>query len=246
MDAVFLSDIHLTSLEERNGQTLLRFLNSLEAQSGPMPSIFLLGDIFDLWVSKHKVFVRRYEPMLQSLARLKAKGARIIYFEGNHDMHLAPYWEKVLGAEVYVTHAMFDIGGLRLRCEHGDEINREDVSYLKWRAGLRHPITQFLGHTIPGAFWDYLGRKASHNSRKKSSVQREDFESRLRNMIRAHGERVWEEDPFDAIISGHMHVRDDHRFQKGGKTIRSFNLGSWFKDVQVLILDKGQWEWRAI
>jgi UDP-2,3-diacylglucosamine hydrolase len=246
VDAVFLSDIHLRSLEERNGQTLLRFLNSLEAQTGPAPAIFLLGDIFDLWVSKHKVFVRRYDALLQTLARLKAKGSRIIFFEGNHDLHLAPYWEKVLGAEVYVSASIFSVGGLRIRCEHGDEINREDEAYLKLRAFLRHPVTAFFGHTIPGGFWDYVGNKASHQSRKRSSIQREDSEEKLRLLIRAHGERVWEEDPFDAIVSGHLHIRDDWIFQKNGKAIRSFNLGSWSDDIQVLILERGQWNWRTL
>jgi UDP-2,3-diacylglucosamine hydrolase len=36
-----------------------------------------------------------------------------------------------------------------------------------------------------------------------------------------------QEEPFDLIITGHVHVRDDHVFESGGRQVRSVNLGSW-------------------
>lgn len=243
IDAVFLSDLHLKSVEERNGQTLLRFLVSLDAQSRP-PMIFLLGDIFDLWVSGHRVFIDRFRPLLEVLERLSKKGARLVYFEGNHDLHLAPYWEKVLGADVRVGAGSFTVGGFRIRCEHGDEINREDAAYLRLRAFLRHPLLETAAHRLPGRFWDYLGQRASHTSRKYSSPERSSHEERLRNLIRSHAQRVWPDDPFDVVISGHMHVKDDWTFEVGGRSVRSINLGSWFGEPEVLVLAGGRLEWR--
>ncbi|MBX3032545.1 MAG: UDP-2,3-diacylglucosamine diphosphatase [Bdellovibrionaceae bacterium] len=243
---MFLSDLHLTSLQGRNGETLLRFLSSLEALPSPPERIFLLGDIFDLWVSKHRVFVERYRPMLDSLARLRERGSKILYFEGNHDMHLAPYWEKQLGAEVHVGPALFEVGGLRIRCEHGDEINHEDFWYLLMRSILRHPVLEMTAHFLPGRFWDGLGQRWSRKSRRRSTRPRPDRDENIRRMIRAHAEKVWEEDPFDAIISGHMHVRDDWSFERAGKTVRAINLGSWHREAPVLILDQGRFEWRSL
>lgn len=246
MEAVFLSDLHLTSLEERNGQTLLRFLTSLQSAAKP-PAIFLLGDIFDLWVSDHEVFVERYRPLLDALKTLVDRGAKIVYFEGNHDMHLARYWEKVLRADVRVAAGMFQLGDLRFRCEHGDEINREDFWYLVMRGILRHPVLEFFGHSLPGRFWDGLGQRWSRSSRRRHArppeVQAQREES-IRRLIRAHAEKVWEDDPFDVIVSGHMHVRDDWEFERGGKKIRAINLGSWFEEPQVLVLENGRLEWR--
>lgn len=244
IEAVFLSDLHLKSCEERNGRTLLRFLASLEERDRP-PAIFLLGDIFDLWVSGHRVFVDRFRPILESLGRLRGKGARLVYFEGNHDMHLAPYWEKTLGADVRTAPGTFELGGLRIRCEHGDEINREDKTYLRLRAFLRSRPLEAIAHAVPGAVWDSVGRRASAASRKRSSVERAEREETIRRMIRDHAARVWADDPFDAIVSGHMHVRDDWTFAAGGKTARSINLGSWFVDEpEVLVLADGKLEWR--
>lgn len=244
MEAVFLSDLHLTSVEERNGQTLLRFLTSLRSLE-KQPVIFLLGDIFDLWVSNHRVFVRRYLPLLEAFRELVDRGARIVYFEGNHDMHLARYWEKELKADVRVAPGLFQLGDLRIRCEHGDEINKEDTSYLRLRAFLRHPVLEAIGHTVPGGFWDALGRRWSKSSRHRARPgSKSEREERIRAMIRSHAERVWEDDPFDAIITGHMHVRDDWEFEKGGFKVREINLGSWFEEPEVLVLENGRLEWR--
>ncbi|MBX3039532.1 MAG: UDP-2,3-diacylglucosamine diphosphatase [Bdellovibrionaceae bacterium] len=246
MDAVFLSDLHLKSLEERNGKTLLRFLASLEERPETPPMIFLLGDIFDLWISDHRVFLDRYEPLLSSLKRLVERGSRIVYFEGNHDMHLAVYWEKHLGADVRTRPGLFQVGGLRIRCEHGDEINRDDISYLRLRAFLRHPVMERLAHLLPGHFLDSMGNRWSKHSRKRSSAERAERESRIRKMLRRHAELVWDEDPFDAVISGHMHVKDDWSFGRKGRQIRAINLGSWFETQEVLILRDGQLIWQQL
>lgn len=246
MDAVFLSDLHLKSLEERNGQTLLRFFRSLEERPGKPPDLFLLGDIFDLWVGDHQVFLDRYRPWLDILKSLSDRGARIVYFEGNHDLHLAHYWKEVLKAEIYVRPALFEVSGLKIRCEHGDEINQNDKAYLRLRAFLRHPVMEWVAHSLPGGWLDAFGQRWSKHSRKRSSAERKAREERIRRMIRIHAEECWEQDRFDAIISGHMHVRDDWSFERQGRTVRAINLGSWFEPPQVLILKMGQFQWQAL
>ncbi len=45
--------------------------------------------------------------------------------------------------------------------------------------------------------------------------------------IRAHAKRAYEAKPFDIIISGHVHIRDDHIFRDGTKRFQSVNLGTW-------------------
>lgn len=246
MDAYFLSDLHLTSVEERNSQKLLRFLTSLADEAKPGTSVFLLGDIFDLWLSDHRVFQKKWEPLLEQLQRLRQASCEIHYFEGNHDLHLQPYWADVLGARVYTGAQLFQLGPWRVRCEHGDEINREDLAYLRLRAFVRHPVMEFLAHHLPGVFWDRLGQVLSKESRKHSSSERIEHQEQLRQMIRDHAQREWELEPFDLIVSGHMHVRDDWSFERGGRRVRSINLGSWFDEAQVLVLTEAGASWRSL
>ncbi len=247
MEAWFLSDIHLKSMEERNGKILLRFLHSLLERNPEKIQLFLLGDIFDLWIGSHDYFVRQYQPLIDALKNLKALGARIIYFEGNHDVHIDKFFQHELGAEVFTDARYFEIQGLTVRCEHGDLINREDHAYLKYRSIIRGAVVRAMALHLPGPFWGYVGMKMSHSSRKKSAVYRSQNELQLIQMIRNHVGRAYLERSFDYIISGHMHVFDDYCLTIHEQNIRSINLGSWFEDeVKVFRIIEGRGDWFSL
>lgn len=244
MEAWFISDIHLKDAEERNGKILLRFLRSLLEKNPAQIHLFMLGDIFDLWVGGHSYFAKKFPALIEALRDLKKAGARITYIEGNHDVHVEGFFQKKLGVEVFVEAQHYVIDGLRVRVEHGDLINLSDEKYLKYRSIIRNPYIKPLGNIIPGWVWNHVGNKASKKSRDRSGDYRSRNESQLTQMIRGHGERVYLEKPFDLIISGHMHVFDDYVFDMNGHKVRSINLGSWFEErVKVFCIRNGQAEW---
>lgn len=233
-------------MEERSGQILLRFLNSLKSKDPRQLQIFFLGDIFDLWVSDGKVFIQKYKALTEIIAELTGCGVKIYFFEGNHDLHIDPYWTKVLGVQVYVDPQYFDFDGMKVRLEHGDLINLEDKAYLRLRGVLRNPFIELIGHIMPGIVWLKLGDVWSPRSRKKTAKYGVRNEARIIDMIRAHAARAFAENSFDLIITGHMHVRDDYKFDVGSQSVRTINLGSWFQDVQILKIANKQVEWLAL
>lgn len=244
MEAWFLSDIHLKTADERNGKILLRFLRSLQEQNPANIHLFLLGDIFDLWVGGHEYFAKKFQPLMEALRDLKKAGARITYIEGNHDVHVEGFFQKKLGVEVFVEAQHYVIDGVRVRVEHGDLINLNDVKYLKYRSIIRNPFVKPLGAILPGRFWDHIGNKASKKSRARTGHYRASNEDSLVQMIREHAPKAYLEKPFDIIISGHMHVFDDHMVDVEGQKVRSINLGSWFEErVKVFCLRDGKGEW---
>ncbi len=251
MEAYFLSDIHLKSVDERNGKTLLRFFNSLIEQKKAKEKLdevhlFLLGDIFDWWLSDHQVFIDKFFPVIEPIQKLIKMGVKVYFFEGNHDLHIHPYWADQLGAQVFTDPQYFKLGKWNVRCEHGDLINLEDKNYLRMRALFRHPWVETLGHKLPGAMWEKIGLFLSHKSRKFSAAHREDKEKQIIQMIHHHAERAFQETAFDFIITGHMHVRDEYYFSIGKNKAGSINLGSWFEEIKVLKLTDGGPEWLTI
>lgn len=242
--AYFISDIHLENMQERNGQILLRFLRSL-AQEEKAPDLYLLGDIFDFWLSGHKVFVKKFAPLFEPLEILKKKGSKLVYFEGNHDLHLQPFWGKKLGFELFDEAQYRRIGHYTVRLEHGDQMNPEDEAYIKWRAFTRHKLVEPLAHFLPGKFWERVGEKMSQTSRKKSRSYRARNEEPIKEMIREHAHRAYQQKPFDILISGHMHVKLDEEFKTPLGTSRNINLGSWLEkeDPQALCIDGGEISW---
>ena len=232
MRAWFVSDIHIKTADERNSQTLLRFLRSLQSGERPATHLFLLGDIFDLWIGDSKYFHERFRDIVDTLIQIRKNGVEIVYFEGNHDVHVEKFWQK-FDIPVWVHEKYFQLGPWRVRVEHGDFINREDKAYARLRRFVRLPLMEKIGYLLPGKVLGELGDFASRQSRKRSSVHRESKENELRQMIRSYAEFANKTEKFDYIITGHMHIRDEFRTSSGGMSI---NLGSWFEPEPMALL----------
>jgi len=249
MRAIFLSDLHLRGAQDSRLSLLIQRLDE-EIAVGSLTQLFLLGDIFDLWVGAHQHFVAEYAELLGRLAKLREMGVEIHYFEGNHDLHLAGYWREQLGAHIHVESVVMDLAGLRVQIEHGDQMNPEDRGYLRLRAFLRTPFMAWAAYALPGVVTEAIGKSMSRASRKwtASPVMFRD-ENQIRSMILEHARRAWAEEDFDVLIAGHVHVRIDEQIPMGpsGKNVRVINLGCWpgadrrsrIEDVQVLELTAG-------
>ena len=243
MKAWFVSDIHITDSEDPRLQCFESFLR--ERLTDGTTHLFLVGDIFDLWVGGHEFFAKRYEGVVNIIRQLRTKSIEIIYFEGNHDLHLQGYWADELNCRVAVMPEYFDLGKFRVRVEHGDEMNPDDKGYLFLRTVLRTAPVENLVHVLPGSIIQGIGNRMSRSSRKyTSSSMKERNDQAIQGMIRTHALKVFESDePFDLIISGHVHTRDDFAWkdEATGRDVRSINLGCWLKDQepQALCLDAG-------
>lgn len=232
--AWFLSDLHLKDINERNAVKLIGFLSDLESGVKPCTKLYLLGDIFDLWIGDHEFFYQKFRPIIDLISQIKQKGADVYYFEGNHDVHVKNFWQARYDIPCFTEAQYFDFDDFRIRAEHGDQMNLEDLPYLRLRKFVRFSALEKLAYSLPGGFWNELGTKASQVSRHFSTKKRRDRQEEIRQIIRNHAHRVYSERKFDLIVSGHMHVRDEFDFRDGEKTIKSVNLGSWFDQPQVL------------
>ena len=236
--AYFLSDIHIHDVEESNSQKLLLFLYALEKQSHKVSHLFLVGDIFDLWIHKHKYFVAKFLKIVNAISVLVKKGIEVHYFEGNHDFHLKQFWQQEVGVKVHDGPAFFFIGDYKIRLEHGDFMNPDDRAYLFLRAFLRSKPMSFVAKHMPGFFLQWIGERASGLSRHYSSRPDKFSEENIRKFMHDYAKKRVRERFFDYLITGHTHVRDVYEFNEREKKVYSINLGSWFKDQKVLILDE--------
>jgi UDP-2,3-diacylglucosamine hydrolase len=206
----------------------------------------LLGDIFDLWIGDSDVFQMKFQAVVDAIAALKRKGIEIVYFEGNHDVHIHDFWQRRLKIPVHVDYQVIELGPYKIRMEHGDYINSQDQAYLRYLKVIRNPKVAQLALKLPGHFWNELGQAASKISRKFSSERRRDAGDHLRQMIRDFAQAKFKETPYDFIITGHMHVRDEFEFEAQGKKRISINLGSWFEGPRALLISEQGHSWRDL
>ncbi len=142
MTAWFISDIHIKDINERRSIELLRFLSSIIKGERQATHIYVLGDIFDMWVSDADYFIKKFQGFVDLVLQLKNMGIEIVYFEGNHDVYVKHFWQTRLSIPTFDEPQYFQLGTYQLRLKHGDLINPEDETYLKYRKTIRHPLVE--------------------------------------------------------------------------------------------------------
>ncbi len=237
----FISDLHIKDINERSGNILLRFLFFLNLNPSKH-QLYLLGDVFDFWVSDGRAFQNHYAVLISEIQKFLDGGGKVFYFEGNHDFHIDVFWTKKFGIPVFENEAYFKIGEYKVRLEHGDYINPNDKAYLKYRETIRRPWVEPIGHILPGFFLKWFGETISSKSRKKTAHYAVKNVQQIRQWIRSYAQKVHKQKEFDILITGHMHVVDDFTFQSNHGPVRSVNLGTWLDRPRALMIQGGNVE----
>lgn len=199
MRKVFIADAHLRRPEDDNYRKLLLFLAGLR---GNTDTLFILGDLFEFWIGYRRVPFTHYFPVLEQLRDLAGGGTDIVFFEGNHDFHMGPFFTETLQAAVYREGAVVDIDGKKAYCCHGDQINSRDIGYRLLRFAMHNSLAGGCVPVIPYRAVSRVAAWMSRASRKKRQVRRtrRDPLPMLREFAAARFR-----EGCDMVISGHFH-----------------------------------------
>lgn len=229
--ALFLSDLHLGTLGSRP-DLICDFLQSATAET-----IYLVGDIFDVWEPLIVRWGDSEQRVVDLLRQRAAEGSRLVYLRGNHDAaYMTGCCTSPLGPEIalpvepaaQVVHSLQD--GQRLLVIHGDVCDarplrlhiltrigsRIDSMLLLVDGALRKLRIAFGPHgrgplkLILAAVNDLLYRSRSH-------------ERRLVALSRAEG--------LDGVICGHFHIATLHH-EHGPLYV---NCGDWVDSFTAVV-----------
>lgn len=223
--SLFLSDLHLGARASRPAQ-VLDFLKGVEAET-----IYLVGDIFDLWHGGRVHWNDAHEAVMDDLAQRAKNGARIVYLPGNHDAAMRAPDARVAGWELReaVVHRAAD--GCRYLVLHGDQC---DPRFLRWhfmtRLGSR--LDAMLRH-VDAWHRRHAGLAEDASSPALRIIEKANtllamgdrFENRLVKLARASGTK--------GVICGHSHkpalrYHDDVVYA---------NCGDWIDSLTALAED---------
>jgi UDP-2,3-diacylglucosamine hydrolase len=227
MRMVFIGDGHLKGGADPNQADLVSFLDSLKADT-----LAVMGDLFDFWTGSNDVAKAHYRPVLDALTRLKGRGTRIMYFEGNHDFSMGPFFTVELKAKVFEGNTRMELGGKRFLLGHGDTVGMS-AGYMLWRAYLRSPVFRVMSRiATPSGVWA-IANRLSKKSRKRSYVSKENFvEKKLREFaVSEVGKGA------DFVVLGHSHEPGVSQIESGGRLGVYANPGSWARDRSYLVFD---------
>jgi UDP-2,3-diacylglucosamine hydrolase len=132
----FISDLHLC---EQMPRTLAAFAAHLRHTSAD--AVFLLGDLFELWVGDD-MRTRPFEQQVVELLADAASRRQLAFMQGNRDFLLGSAMLRDCGLTGLPDPTVFDAWGQRIVLTHGDALCLADRPYQAFRAQVRSAAWQ--------------------------------------------------------------------------------------------------------
>jgi UDP-2,3-diacylglucosamine hydrolase len=203
----FISDLHLQASEPATFSTWRRYM-----QSTPADAVFILGDLFEVWVGDDVVdapgaspepgFERRCADVLRAAAQSRA----IFFMHGNRDFLVGDALMTRCHTQLLCDPCMLAFAGQRWLLSHGDALCLDDVPYQQFRRIVRSAAWQTDFVSKPLAERQALAR----NMRQQSQANQQTM------MAFADADtdlsRQWLDNAnAHTLIHGHTHRPADHQ-----------------------------------
>ncbi|MGA2189525.1 MAG: UDP-2,3-diacylglucosamine diphosphatase [Steroidobacteraceae bacterium] len=209
---VFISDIHL-GFKGCSAELLLDFLHHVE-----MDTLFLVGDIVDVWSMKKTMFwPQSHNNVLRTILGKAKRGTKVIFVPGNHDEVFREFDGAVFGnLEIHREYVHAGAAGRRM-------LVLQLGSNLYDMLLAMNPYINWVRRKFDLPHWSlssYLKQKA-----KKAVQYIGSFEDAVAQAARKRG--------VDTVVCGHIH----HAEIRTINGILYCNDGDWVESCTSLVED---------
>jgi UDP-2,3-diacylglucosamine hydrolase len=197
-------------------------LEGLEAKR--CERLLLLGDLFHVWIGNPRFETPEIAAVVRSLGRLRERGLRIDYIEGNRDFFVG----RSVYADLFdsvATELSFEVEGRRFLAVHGDGINKRDYLYRFWRRLSKNPVSELAMNRLPRRLAERLIYGFEQELAKTNFRHRRGLPE---DVICTYAERRLREG-YDVVVLGHFH--EARRWEVPGGEVMV--LDAWFRSRQV-------------
>ncbi|MDO4879159.1 MAG: UDP-2,3-diacylglucosamine diphosphatase [Neisseria sp.] len=218
---VFIADLHLSDDTPKLNSL---FLNALQDWRGETDALYILGDLFEVWLGDDLACGAAQT----ASAALKAFSADVpVYFIcGNRDFLLGPRYARQSGIILLPQTVLVELYGRKYLISHGDEMCTDDLPYQRFRRIIRTPWIEKALLRQPPCIRRALAARMREASKKRkravgrstlSDVTEKGVQAALRHYPQA-----------DALIHGHTHRPAVHEHRFDGRTIQRYVLPDWY------------------
>jgi UDP-2,3-diacylglucosamine hydrolase len=231
-ELLFISDLHLSS--QRPALTRL-FIDFLRHQALGAGALYILGDLFDVWIGDDD------DPLpavRQGLRALTDSGTACWIMQGNRDFLLGRRFARATGCRLLRDPWRLELDGEAILLTHGDRLCTDDIAYQRFRQRVRNPLVKQL------FLWAPLARRQriARDYRQRSAAAMADKPREIMDVnataVRAQMRRFG----VTRLIHGHTHRPGDHRLSLDGRPVLRQVLADW-RDEQgeALVYRAGTW-----
>ncbi|MDA7415192.1 UDP-2,3-diacylglucosamine diphosphatase [Xenophilus arseniciresistens] len=219
----FISDLHLEAGEPATFECWRQYLASSSADA-----IFILGDLFEVWVGDDAAAQAGFEADCARWLREAGQGHQpprpLFFVHGNRDFLIGPAFAAQAGLTLLDDPTVLHWQGQRWLLSHGDLLCLEDRDYLAFRAQVRTPAWQqaFLSRPLQERRTIARGIRNQSEAHKADpkAVWADVDDAAARQWLQAAGART--------LIHGHTHRPADHALGQG---LQRRVLSDWHADA---------------
>lgn len=214
----FISDLHLQVSERLTFEAWQHYLQSTTADA-----VFMLGDLFEVWVGDDAITVpSSFEQLCTHALRTASDRLALYILHGNRDFLMGQALMQATGATFISDPTLLRFADQRYLLTHGDALCLEDTAYLAFRAQVRTNTWQTIFLEKPLAERQVLARQMRIQSelRKQSDAKYADVDA-------AAADQLLRDFEAETMIHGHTHKPNHHAL---GGTRSRWVLSDWDLD----------------
>jgi UDP-2,3-diacylglucosamine hydrolase len=227
--AAFAADLHLAASDADGVARATALVDVCARSTG---RLFLLGDVFDLWISGDELSMGEFAPLFASLRRATAAGLAVDFLAGNRDFNFTAADGAALGVRVAADEEFdVDLDGSKLRLLHGDQLLQDDVAYQRMKRVIRSGPLRFLARHMPAALTQSIGRRLRRYSDQVVGAKPAGRLRIVPDAVRARfatGSR--------SVLCGHVHRLERLDFGGGRELLV---LPPFFESGRFVVLERG-------
>lgn len=229
-ETLFISDLHLTVARP---ETVSRFLHFLSDRAPQSQQLFILGDLFDVYLGDDDLS-SPYQEVRSHLKRLTDGGTTVFFQAGNRDFLLGERFAHDTGVSLLGDYAVFDLYGIPTLLTHGDLLCTDDIDYQTARKRVRTP--EWRDYALGKPLW--MRRLYARWYRFKSG--RDKGGKTLEIMDANLGAIEVAIDQYSAarLIHGHTHRPHFHSLKTPSGTYERIVLPEWNGEEWLLVVDQ--------
>jgi len=228
---IFVADVHL---EPGGGPRTERFAVFLNEFCHSGDEVYVLGDLFDLWLGRGHERQADYASALVAMTQATSRGIALNILPGNRDFLIGPEIELMCGVSLLPEEVELTVAGERLFLCHGDQFCTGDKRYQRLRWLLHSWPLRAAARILP--IW--VRRKVAEPIRQRSLADTAAKSDELMGFVDAELERRIDRG-IDTIICGHVHKKQERQIGSG----RLFVLGCWEDGREALVCEGGTCKW---
>jgi UDP-2,3-diacylglucosamine hydrolase len=227
MRTLFIADLHLS---EAHPKITTAFFSFLEKESGDVDALYILGDLFEVWIGddEHTQLMDEVAKRLSAYAKINQ--INIYYIHGNRDFMIGKKYAKEAALQLLNEHSEIDLYGENVLIMHGDTLCLADKNYQKMRVIIHNPLLQSIFNLMPLSIRKKIGWKIRSASQSKKVFKNKE----VMGVTESEVLRLMDKHRAHTLIHGHTHQAAKHLFKILNKPALRFDVGDWFNNVSFV------------